>query len=1063
MPTTDELAAALRKADAAASAGDANAANDARRLAAALQKARTQAPAAPQSPAPQPVAPRAAPERTPWGGAERAMMGSKAPEDTFALTARRLNEQTERVGQQAADRADMIPSSPAASRQRFDEPKPFAVNVTPSVEPTANAAVIPHDYSPGRGSLGESLMGPPGYDPPPEGMKYVLTEKSLDGSADKYELVPLLKGDEGTAKGFARAAREDLGKAAQVIPQHVARAGLGIAEGTGNMFGDAADWISSFSKGPDGVGGSWRDPSPRVDLSSIKPEIPEDLQSVSGYLGEGFLQFLGARGLMGASKTLGGEVVRSGAATGMGFAGDSGRAADMIPLESLPPGTLRDFVGWLKTSPDDSGMAGRVKNMTEDAIANLLLMGMGGGAQQAFKAADRALTPRPRVAAASPAGAVPPPQAAAQAPQPSPAPVSQAPIPQAPRGAAVASPPAQRSPVGAPTPPAQVAAQAALPPPAGVMTPVAPLPQEAVDAFNAMPRKAREAMLRTMQSTGSDAQANTVMSRIWRGLTGQFGNSQEAMAQLRSLNNLPPEQQTMYALELMQRYGGDVETALPAMGRSWATGGGRKDQLFGGRDRAREIMDQNIPDQINSQGPRVTEIAEQKFGAGVVPAGEALEQELDALSGAYDNILSTKRNPTGRLRAQEKKDAVFKARDDLTAMLTSPEVMRTLPPNVKTEIMMQASEDRFADTITEAQVMPYLEAAMGRVVADVRRVLEVEVTQHQMDAIVAWVFNLGIGALSRSSQLLPAINSARWQDAASEMGAFLYSTTSAEDGKVWKRALRGLLIRRYTEACVLLGYDWVEACDEENILLPTEREWQPDWVDPESGKKEGRYYDNVLPTKTKFKDVLRVAQRYPLSSATQSAPEAKSAPALIPDTPASSVRADDTAGTPGASVKPPSPTKLPASPAPHVKQSAEIEHDDPVVSKIPPNVSTNPAATVSGPAAGPEAPKAAAPAKVPPVVIPAPEKPKEPAKPVAPPPLPKDAAPSSIEPKDMVLSKRFWGLAVTAVGTTNFLPRGVSEWINNEGNRELLTWLVVVAVGIILYKIGQAKAKRPLK
>jgi hypothetical protein len=82
---------------------------------------------------------------------------------------------------------------------------------------------------------------------------------------------------------------------------------------------------------------------------------------------------------------------------------------------------------------------------------------------------------------------------------------------------------------------------------------------------------------------------------------------------------------------------------------------------------------------------------------------------------------------------------------------------------------------------------------------------------------------------------------------------------------------------------------------------------------------------------------------------------------------------------------------------------------------------------------------------------------------LAPPPLPKDAAPASIEPKDMVLSKRFWGLAVTAVGTTNFLPRGVSEWINNEGNRELLTWLVVVVIGFALYKYGQRKAKTDLK
>jgi hypothetical protein len=84
------------------------------------------------------------------------------------------------------------------------------------------------------------------------------------------------------------------------------------------------------------------------------------------------------------------------------------------------------------------------------------------------------------------------------------------------------------------------------------------------------------------------------------------------------------------------------------------------------------------------------------------------------------------------------------------------------------------------------------------------------------------------------------------------------------------------------------------------------------------------------------------------------------------------------------------------------------------------------------------------------------------AKPVAL-PLPKDAAPASIEPKDMVMSKRFWGLTVTALGTTNLLPQAAQTWVTNEGNRELITWLIVVAIGFALYKYGQHKAKKPLK
>ena len=46
------------------------------------------------------------------------------------------------------------------------------------------------------------------------------------------------------------------------------------------------------------------------------------------------------------------------------------------------------------------------------------------------------------------------------------------------------------------------------------------------------------------------------------------------------------------------------------------------------------------------------------------------------------------------------------------------------------------------DTITEAQVMPYLMAAMGRVAADVRRAFDIQLTQHQFDAITVWVLSL---------------------------------------------------------------------------------------------------------------------------------------------------------------------------------------------------------------------------------------------------------------------------------------------------------------------------------
>ena len=181
------------------------------------------------------------------------------------------------------------------------------------------------------------------------------------------------------------------------------------------------------------------------------------------------------------------------------------------------------------------------------------------------------------------------------------------------------------------------------------------------------------------------------------------------------------------------------------------------------------------------------------------------------------------------------------------------------------------------DTITEDQVMPYLEAAMGRVVADVRKAVTYPLTQFQMDALVVWVFNLGVTRLLESSELLPSINAGRWQDAAVAMGAFIYATTIAGDGKPWKRALLGLLIRRYTEGALLLGYDGIEATKRVAIELPTRRDYQPEWVNPETGEK-GRYKDEVLSNKTPFKVVLEVAQSYPL----QAAPVVQARPAPAP-------------------------------------------------------------------------------------------------------------------------------------------------------------------------------------
>lgn len=249
------------------------------------------------------------------------------------------------------------------------------------------------------------------------------------------------------------------------------------------------------------------------------------------------------------------------------------------------------------------------------------------------------------------------------------------------------------------------------------------------------------------------------------------------------------------------------------------------------------------------------------------------------------------------------------------------------------------------------------------------------------------------------SSVLKRTNAREYDGAAEAFGMWLYAT---KDGH--KQALRGLLRRRYAEACLYIGCDWEVACSDDAVALVRER--PPNDIGT----------DKVL-SKTPFRDVRVVAERYPLP-------------------------ADDELVL-----------TQPASPRVPAVEAAQRQVA-PARTSAAGAAATKPVA--ASPATAPAARAGVPPLSPPPVPAPVPAK-------VAPPPLPKDAAPASLEPKDMVLSKRFWGLTVTALGTTNLLPQAAQTWVSNEGNRELITWLIVVLIGFALYKYGQHKAKRPLK
>ena len=476
---------------------------------------------------------------------------------------------------------------------------------------------------------------------------------------------------------------------------------------------------------------------PKVDLERAYMNISPEEQSITGSLVQGFGQFLAARGLVKAPGFAG-----DAAALGIGFAGDSGRTADFIDPSTIPEGVLRDFVRSLKTQPGDSDFIGRVKNMTEDATINLLLMGLARGGKSLMGGINPKMTPTnagalrpgaidtsaidaPHITTELPTAPYPRPEGSPPefdtavpptAPRPQPAPAAA----QGPAAAPVTPPPpirpsvaTQTAQAGAPPippqPPVTAAANAPVPTP-GAVPPtgnLVPIPQnEAVAAFNALPPKTREAMLRTLNSAGMDA--NGFWSDAWRKLTGRFRNSREAMDAIRKLGDMPEDQQVMFALELMKNHGGDLETILPAMGRKWATEGARDPQLLGGTDRAREIMDANVPKVINSHGERVASIAEENFGPGVVPAGEAIDVEKQALAAQYDKLLNPQRpqystGGKGQVRAPKKRAVIDQAIANIKTYLKRPEVINQMPDWVKMKVMQRASEDMRNIGFTDAQ------------------------------------------------------------------------------------------------------------------------------------------------------------------------------------------------------------------------------------------------------------------------------------------------------------------------------------------------------------------------
>jgi lysozyme len=96
-------------------------------------------------------------------------------------------------------------------------------------------------------------------------------------------------------------------------------------------------------------------------------------------------------------------------------------------------------------------------------------------------------------------------------------------------------------------------------------------------------------------------------------------------------------------------------------------------------------------------------------------------------------------------------------------------------------------------TITEAEAIELLRRDLAIAEGAVRRLITVPLTQSQFDALVSFTFNVGEGALERST-FRRRINQGNWALAKRELLRWVYA-----DGK----RLKGLVVRREEEAGML--------------------------------------------------------------------------------------------------------------------------------------------------------------------------------------------------------------------------------------------------------------------
>jgi lysozyme len=120
--------------------------------------------------------------------------------------------------------------------------------------------------------------------------------------------------------------------------------------------------------------------------------------------------------------------------------------------------------------------------------------------------------------------------------------------------------------------------------------------------------------------------------------------------------------------------------------------------------------------------------------------------------------------------------------------------------NVPTIAYGRTKKVKMGDTCTQEQAEAWIEEEMQEYESYINDMVEVELSQFQFDALVAWVYNLGPTNL-KNSTLLKVLNEGKYNEVPAQI-------------KRWNKAggnvLDGLTRRREAEALLFQDKEWYE-------------------------------------------------------------------------------------------------------------------------------------------------------------------------------------------------------------------------------------------------------------